>query len=178
MNTELFMNQYTTSTYISTTNMVVPVANITLTALYNNVIDRTTFVLQIIYIAAHTFVFIIKEAIVSIETNFSFTEKLLLCLCLYNLFASFVNYIDKLNENQKVQENFEKLKKMEYEVKILKKSIIIRDSFERIWSKEIKNIQNEQIKTIKNIEKDLGLYKEKFTDEQHVLKRLKQQKKL
>ena len=174
MNSELFMK---TPVYISTTNMVAPIVNITFVPLYTNVVDLATFIWQIVSVFIHTFTFIAKESIVAIETNLSFAEKLLLCLCLYNLIASFVHDIDKLNENQKVQEKLERLEKMEKDVKFLKKSVIIRDSCESMWSEEIQNIRKEQADTIKEIERELSLCKETlFTDENNIVSRLRPRK--
>ncbi len=174
MNLELFMN---TPAYISTTNMVVPIANMTFIPLYTNVVNLTTFAWQFVSVFTHTFTFIAKEAIVAVETNLSFAEKMLLCLCLYNLIASFVHDIDKLNENQRVQEKLERLEKMEKDVKFLKKSVIIRDSCEGMWAEEIQNIRKEQANTIKAIERELSLCKETlFTDENNIVTRLRPRK--
>ena len=177
MNSELFMNQYITPAYISTTNMVVPIANITFIPLYTDVVYFATFAWQFVSIFAHTFAFIMNESFVAIETNLSFAEKMLLCLCLYNLIALFVNDIDKLNENQRIQEKLEKLEKMEKDVKFLKKSVILRDSCEHMWSEEIINIRKEQANTIKEIERELSLCKETlFTDENNIVNRLRPRK--
>jgi hypothetical protein len=43
MNPELLLNQYIAPMYISTTNTVVPIANITLNPFYENVVEFGTF---------------------------------------------------------------------------------------------------------------------------------------
>lgn len=177
MNPELLLNHNTSPVYISTTNMMVPLSNITVKICYDYVVDFTSFAWQFVSIMAQTFALIMKEAIVAVDKNLTFVEKMLLCLCLYNLIASFVNDIDKLNENQRIQEKLEKIEKMEKDIKFLKKSVIIRDSCESMWSEEIQNIRKEQADTIKEIERELSLCKETlFTDENNIVNRLRPRK--
>jgi hypothetical protein len=174
MNLELFMK---TPAYISTTNMVAPIANITFIPLYTDVVDLAAFAWQLVSVFIHTFTFIAKEAVVAVETNLSFAEKMLLCLCLYNLIASFVHDIEKMNENKRFQEKMDRLQKMENDVKFLKKSVIIRNSCEGMWAEEIQNIRKEQADTIKEIERELSLCKETlFTDENNIVNRLRTRK--
>lgn len=171
---ELLMNHYIAPVYINTANMVVPIANITYISIYTVVADLADFVWQFVSVFIHTFTFMMKEAVVAVETNLSFAEKVLLCLCLYNLIASFVHDIDKLNENQRVQEKLERLEKMEKDVKFLKKSVIVRDSCQIMWTEEIQNIHKKQTETIKEIERELSLCKQKlYMDENSILSRLR-----
>lgn len=170
MNPELFVNQYMSPAYISTTNMMIPFSTIQITPIYNNVVDYATLAWQMVSVFVNTIAFIAKE---EIDTNLSFVEKILLCLCLYNLIALFVKDIDKLNENQRIQEKLNKLEKMEKDMKFLQKSVVIRDRYDHILL-DIINIHKEQSNTIKEIERELRLCKEfLFTDENNIVNRLR-----
>jgi len=144
-------------TFITDTNMMIPNSNI-----------NVEYIVQTFTIVKETFLFIVKEAIGSVNSNLSLIEKLLLCLCLYNVIVSFIHDIDKLQEQQKHKETITKL---ENDVKFLKKTIIIRDSNEHMWSEEIKKVRAEQANVIRDIEKELQLYKEQIiTDDKHVIR--------
>lgn len=146
------MNLDSVPPYIASTNMVVPIANIT--------------VMPFLYMA--------KEAILAVESNLTFVEKILLCLCLYNLIMLFVSEIDALHERQRTQERLERIEK---DVAYIKKTNLIRDHCEYMWSEEIKQVRIEQAKIIREIEQELNYCKEKMcADEQTLLNRLKKWK--
>jgi hypothetical protein len=168
MTPELF-TQYITPMYISTTNAMTPIADIS----FNQVkefaglcYDFGTFVWQTIIVFGHTLAFIIKEAVVAVDANLSFTEKMLLSLCLYNFIASFVNEIDKMHQNNITQDRLEKIEKY---VKFLKKAVTIRDNCETMWSEEIKTIRNEHSNKMQELEKELSMYKEKVDEQTNII---------
>jgi hypothetical protein len=102
MNPELLLNQYIAPMYISTTNTVVPIANITLNPFYENVVEFGTFAWQTISVFVYTFAFIAKEAFIEIDNNLSYTEKILLMLSLYNFIVFSISEIGWQNEQQKL----------------------------------------------------------------------------
>jgi hypothetical protein len=168
MTPELF-TQYISPIYISTSNMMTPIADIS----FNQVQDFAglcydfgTFVWKTIIVLGHTLAFIIKEAVVAVDANLSFTEKMLLSLCLYNLIASFVNEIDKMHQNNITQDRLEKIEKY---VKFLKKSVTIRDNCETMWSEEINTVRNENCNKMQELEKELSMYKEKVDEQTNII---------
>lgn len=161
MNPELLLKHYIAPMYISTTNMVVPIAKLTFNSLYDNVVEFGTFAWQTLAIFVHTFVFIAKEAFEALNNNLSFTEKILLILCLYNFIAFSVSEIGWLNEQQKLQE---KIEKMEKDVNSLRKSNSIRDSCDQVLGEEILEFNSEVRQNLQNLEKELINYKEKLDD--------------
>jgi hypothetical protein len=173
MNPELFMNQYMTPMYISTSNMITPIAHISLASIhgfagicYNAVVNFNNFAWQTTSVFVYTFVFMVKEAISAVDENLSFAEKILLCVSLYNLIALFVNEIDKMHQNNRMQD---KLEKMEKQVKFLKKTVTIREHSTHIWSEEIKAIRNENIAKIEFLEKELSNCKEKLEEQSDII---------
>jgi hypothetical protein len=166
MTPELFMTQYMTPIYITSNNMVTPITTIPFTHIYEYVVDFCIFTYQFIAIFAETFIFLLKEAISAINKNLTFTEKILLCFCLYNLIASFVNDIDKTYQNKNFQD---KLEKMEKYVKIVNKTITIRDNYECSLLEELKPICNQNTKRIQHIENYLSSYKENLDEHRSII---------
>lgn len=162
MNPELLLNHYIAPVYISTTNMVVPLS---FNSFYNNVVEFGTYAWQAFAIFAHTISFIAKESFVAVNENLSFTEKILLILCLYNFIAFSASEIGSLNEQQKLQE---KLAVTEKEINSLKKIVIVRDSCEHMWSEEIQQMRKENDNRVSYFEKELNNYKE-IIDEQCII---------
>lgn len=162
MNSELLLNQYIAPVYISTTNMVVPIANISFDYLYANVIEFATTIWQIGSVIVYTFAFIAKEALTALNNNLSITEKILLTLCFYNFINQAV-FKFTYNENQtNLQKEFVLIQKQTNSLKISDK---MRENWELIWAEEIKNIHNETDKKFKDIEKLMSVNKESI-DEQ------------
>lgn len=165
MNPELLLNHYIAPVYINTANMVVPIANIAFDSLYNSVVDFAAFAWQTITIIVCTFDFIIKEAIIALNTNLSFTEKILLSLCLYNLIASFVNEIDKMNQNNTTQDKLEKVEK--YVNCIYSSEELL--TWQNTLVKEIKRFRDQHYNKINELEKVLSLYKEKLDEQTNIV---------
>ena len=76
MNPALLLNDTVATMYVSTTNMLVPLSNIDLNVIYNNVVEFGTNVLL-------PFAFNLKEAFLAVYDNISFTEKIILGICFY-----------------------------------------------------------------------------------------------
>lgn len=156
MNPELLLNQYITPMYISTTNMVVPIANITLNSFYENVVEFATFAWQTISVIVYTFAFIVKEAFIAINNNLSSTEKILLVMCLYNFIAQIVSESSSIDKQVKIEEKFESTEK---QMNYLRTSERMRENWEQMWAEEIRNMHNENDKKFKDIEKLMSTYK-------------------
>jgi hypothetical protein len=166
MNPELFMNQYMTPIYISTTNMVAPIANIPLVSLYENVVEFATFAWQTIAIIAYTFAFIAKEALIALNNYLSFTEKILLALCIYNFISQLVLEFGSIDKQLKLQEKFETTEK---QMNCLRTSERMRENWEQMWAEEIRNMHNENDKKFKDIEKEMSMYKEALDEQTNII---------
>lgn len=154
MNPELLLNQYIMPIYISATNTVVPLV---VDPYFNHVVEFAAFAWKIIAIFAHTVAFIAKEALTSLDKNFTFTEIFLAIICLYNFTSLIVLDIDSVNAQQTLQE---KIKQTEKELRYLKTSQEMCDNLEEMWAKEIKNMYTEQTKKFNDIEMVLKNHKE------------------
>ena len=166
MNLELLLNQYISPAYISTTNMVVPIANISFDSIYNYVVEFATIARENISVFVYTFIFITKQAFITIQNNLSFTEIILLSLCLYNLIGLFASEFDKTNQNNITQD---KLEKIEKNVKFLKKSFVIRDNCETMWTEEIKSLRDETSNKMQELEKMLCMHKETIDEQTNIV---------
>jgi hypothetical protein len=156
MNPELLFNQYITPVYITTTNMVTPIANINFGYLYTNVVEFATTIWQICVVVVCTFVFIAKEACVAINDNLTTTEKILTTLCLYNFITYLISYSSSNDKQSKVQETFNSIEK---QLDYLKTSDKMRDNWEHLWLQEIRNMHNENNTKFKDIETVLNSQK-------------------
>ncbi len=156
MNPELLLNQYIAPMYISTTNMVVPIANLTLNPLYENVVEFATAVWEVVSVFVYTFAFIAKEAFIAINNNLSSTEKILLAMCVYNFIAQIVSESSSVDKQLKLQEKFESTEK---QMNYLRTSERMRENWEQMWAEEIRNMHNENDKKFKDIEKLMSMYK-------------------
>lgn len=161
MNLELLTRNITTF-YISATNTVVPVANITLNLFYNYIVEFVDYAWQTFVIFAHTFVFIENEVFRIIHTYLTFTEKILLVLCFCNFIAFFVSGIETLIQEIKFKH---KIEEMEKQISYLKKSEKMRETCEQLQIEEIRNMINENDKINKDNKKIINQYK-KDQDEQ------------
>ena len=163
MNPELFMTQYMTPIYISATNMIAP---ITIVSVYENVVEFANFAWQFITVFVYTFAFIANEAIVAINNNLSFTEKMLLALCLYNFINQTVSEIGSIDKQLKVQEKF---KTTEKQMNSLRTSERMRENWEQMWAEEIRNMHNENNKKFKDNEKAMSMYKEALDEQTNII---------
>jgi hypothetical protein len=166
MNSELFMTQYMTPIYISTTNMVMPIANITTDVFYTNVVEFATFAWQTATIIIYTFAFVVKEALIALNNNLSFTEKILLVLCIYNFISQLVLEFGSIDKQLKLQD---KLETTEKHLIYLKSSEKMRENWEQMWAEEIRNMHNENDTKFKNIEKEMSIYKEALDDQTNII---------
>ena len=166
MNSELFMTQYMTPIYISATNMVTPIAIVSFDTLYTNVVEFATFAWQTIAVFAYTFAFIAKEAIIAINNNLSYTEKMLLAFCLYNFISQSVSEIGSIDKQLKLQEKFETTEK---QMNYLRTSERMRENWEQMWAEEIRNMHNENDKKFKDIEKEMSMYKEALDEQTNII---------
>lgn len=157
MNPELLLNHYIMPIYISTTNVVVLLASVKLNAYYTYVEEFASFAWKIIGIFAHTIAFIMKEALMSLDKNFTFTDLFLIILCLYNFSALLVSEIDSANIQRSLEE---KLKRSEKELNYLKTAEKMRDNLEQMWLEEIKDMYHEQNKKLNDFEIVLKNHKE------------------
>jgi hypothetical protein len=166
MTPELFMTQYMTPIYISTTNMVAPITNIALVTAYENVVEFAAFAWQTISVFVYTFAFITKEAITAINNNLTFTEKMLLALCLYNFVSQSLSEIGSIDKELKVQEKFETTEK---QMNSLRTSERMRENWEQLWVEEIRNMHNENNKKFKDNEKEMSMYKEALDEQTNII---------
>jgi len=156
MNPELLFNQYITPVYITTTNMVTPIANINFSSPYDILVEMATTIWQICSVVVCTFVFIVKEACVAINDKLTTTEKILTTLCLYNFITYLISYSGSNDKQLKLQEKFDSIEK---QISSLRTSERMRDNWEQLWVEEIRNMYNENDKKFKDIETVLNSQK-------------------
>ena len=157
MNPELLLNHYIAPMYISTTNMVVPIANLTLNSIYDIVVEFATFAWQTLAVFVHTFAFIVKEAFIVINENLSSTEKIVLAVCVYNFIAQIISESSSADKHLQLQEKFESTDK---QLNYLRTSERMRENWEQMWVEEIRNTHNENDKKFKEIEKYMSVLDE------------------
>ena len=103
-NLELIMNPYIAPVYISTTNMITPLATIS----YDAMISFFNTVVDILQIGIQTISFIVKEGIISCLKNLTL-EIIVYIIGVYNLFMVLV--ID--NQQRKFIEQKNKIESLE-----------------------------------------------------------------
>lgn len=157
MNPELLLNHYIAPVYISTTNMVVPITNLTLNSIYDIVVEFATFAWQTLAVFVHTFAFIVKEAFIVINENLSSTEKIVLAVCVYNFIAQIISESSSADKHLQLQEKFESTDK---QLNYLRTSERMRENWEQMWAEEIRNMHNENDKKFKEIEKYMSVLDE------------------
>lgn len=155
MNPEL-LNQYITPMYITTTNMLVPIADINFGSPYDIVVEMATTIWQIGSVIVCTFAFIVKEACVAINDKLTTTEKILTTLCLYNFITYLISYSGSKDKQLKLQEKFDSIEK---QTSSLRTSERMRDNWEQLWVEEIRNMHNENNKKFNDIETVLNSQK-------------------
>lgn len=163
MNPELFLNPYIAPVYVTATNMITPLATIS----FNQMAEQfTSFIANVIYvlsIIAETLIFIAKEALSALNENLTFAEKVLLGFCLYNCIVLFL-LENKYNEQKQYKEIMETLKTYDKNLTYLKKSERMREDWDQVWSEEIRNMHNENIKKFKEIEKQIRKMKKEIDE--------------
>ena len=101
-------------------NVFIPFVNDMFTSLYNIVVSFYVILFETSNIIYHTSLFIINEAITFVNIHLSFTEKILVCFCLYNLILLFITDIIYFNDNQQMQS---KINRLESEMEELQKQV-------------------------------------------------------
>jgi len=106
------MNALYEPMYIDNMNTVIPFPIMDVFTSFNNIaLSLFVIAMESLNIIYHTASFIITEAITFVDTNLSFTEKILLCFCLYNLILLFIMDIIYVNDMQKIQFTIDQLQK-------------------------------------------------------------------
>lgn len=150
-----FDNEYISPIYMTNSDIALPFADLTLTSFYNIIVEFAAVLYNIAMICMHTFVFIAKEATHSINTQLSFTEKILLCICLYNFIVLSVYEICMMQKNQEIQD---KLESAEKELTYLKKAEKTRENWEQL-AQHVRNMHIEYNKKMTEMEKQMNKMK-------------------
>ena len=150
------MNPYIAPVYISTTNMITPLATIS----YDAMISFFNTVVDILQIGIQTISFIVKEGIISCLKNLTL-EIIVYIIGVYNLFMVLV--ID--NQQRKFIEQKNKIESLEKHMDYLKKTERMREDMDEIWIKDLRTFHQETNKKvsviekkIKKMEKDMKIY--------------------
>jgi len=151
-NIELIIHPYIAPVYVTTTNMIIPLVNITLNSVYTSAEYFFNIAVTFMTIAAHTVYFIAENLYTEFDVM-DRREKFLTIVCLYNVIIFII-------AEQKFKNKTENFKK---EIKSLQKQInmmeILRDDNMEVIKEEMSVFQNETNlkystldKKIKNIE--------------------------
>lgn len=142
--------------YISSANMVTPLATITFDSLYENAL----ILANIVKIGIETFAFIMKEGIVEVFANLTL-EKIVYIIVVYNLFMLMA--LD--NQRKKIAEQKELIDSLEKNVSYLKKTERMREDLEQMWVQDVREYHADTTKKfalvdkkMKKLEKDLKQY--------------------
>lgn len=156
-----------TPVFISSTNMVTPLATISFDKLYTSAIVFANFVLNIGQIVIQTAGFMMKEGFTelfanasSILTNLTI-EKIVYILVIYNLLI--LTTIDK--QRRKNSEQNRQIESLEKQINYLKKTERMREELDELWLQDVRRYHQEtnnkittMEKKIKKFEKDLKQY--------------------
>lgn len=149
-----------TPIFISSTNMVTPLATISFDKLYTSAIVFTNFILNILQIGIQTTGFMMKEGFTQFFTNLTI-EKIVYILVIYNLLI--LTAIDK--QRRKNIEQKQQIEELEKNVIYLKKTERMREDLDELWLQDVRRYHQEtnnkitgMEKKIKKFEKDLKLY--------------------
>ena len=162
MNTELILNSYIAPVYVTTTNMVVPLATVSLTYCYNNVVEFANIAFKFIAIMLSTLYFIVEQSVVEISSVMSNVEKVLLAFLLYNIaMFAYENY--KLNNKVRILKS--EVEQLEKNILYFKKAERMREDWEQTWAEEVRhyytehnNKYTELNKEVKKIKKEMNKY--------------------
>jgi hypothetical protein len=160
MNTEVILNSYISPVYVTATNMIVPLASISLTSLYefieicySNVAEFASFTIAIIKIILFTTYFVMKQSVIEISSIMSDVDKILLAFLIYNIgMFAYENY--KLNSKVKnLKIDIEQLQK---NISYFKKTERMREEWEQIWAEEVREYYTEQNNKYNELNKELN----------------------
>lgn len=153
--------------YISATNMVTPLANISFDKVYTSAIVFANFVLNIVQIVIQTAGFMMKEGFSELYNNASSIltnltiEKIVYILVIYNLLI--LTAIDK--QRRKNREQNQQIESLEKQINYLKKTERMREELDELWLQDVRRYHQEtnnkmtaMEKKIKKFEKDLKQY--------------------
>jgi len=162
MNTELILNSYIAPVYVTTTNMVVPLVTVSLTSLYNNVVEFGNIAFNFVTIMASTLYFIVQQSVVEISSVMSNVDKVLLAFSLYNIaMFAYENY--KLNNEVRILKS--EVEQLEKNISYFKKAERMREDWEQTWAEEVRhyytehnNKYKELNKEVKKIKKEMNQY--------------------
>lgn len=156
-----------TPVFISATNMVTPLENISFDKVYTTAIVFANFVLNIVQIVIQTAGFMMKEGFSELYNNASSIltnltiEKIVYILVIYNLLI--LTAIDK--QRRKNREQNQQIESLEKQINYLKKTERMREELDELWLQDVRryhqqtnNKMTAMEKKIKKFEKDLKLY--------------------
>lgn len=158
MNTESIMQSFA-PVYVTATNMIVPLASISLTSIKSNVVEFSRIVVDyfaimqsIVSIWLSTIFFIMKQSFVEISNVMSDIDKIFLVFSIYNVVMfAYENY--KLNAQVKnLKADVEQLEK---NVAYFKKTERMREDWEQMWAEEVREYYNEHNNKYKELNKEL-----------------------
>lgn len=163
MNPELIMNPYIAPVYITTTNMILPLATIS----YESFLNSLNFLWSILTVTALTTQFIVVEGIKTFVEETNLFEKFLFGLGVINLIL--LTTYDNTNKSER-DLTLKILESHEINLSQLKKQERMREDWEQLWSEEIKISHQENEKKLAEMKKQLdGLVK----DQIQLMKRMK-----
>lgn len=136
-NLELIMNPYISPVYISTTNMLTPIATITFNKIYTIALVYGNLILNALQIFIQTAGFIMKEVVY--------------ILIIYNLFM--MAAID--NQQRKIIEQNKENESLKTEINYLKKSERMREDLDVLWFQDVKKYHEETSNKIATLEKKI-----------------------
>lgn len=148
MNPGLFLK---TPIYISSENMVVPINSInqhSIYILFTNICEIFTTIFQ-------TFAFIMNNALIALNENLTFTEKILLALILYNFISQSLTEIENINREIKIREKF---KSIEIQINNLKKFDTICESWQEVFGEELKHFDKKLNINFVRVDQDIDYY--------------------
>lgn len=153
--------------YISTTNMVTPLATIKFDTLYTNtliffqwIVSTSIMVVNIIQFGIQTAVFIMKEGFTEFFANLTI-EKIVYILVIYNvlILTAYICSIGyAVDQRRKIVEQKEQIESLEKNILYLKKTERMREDLEESWiqetTKKIRFMENK----IKKMDKEIKQY--------------------
>ena len=149
-----------TPIFISSTNMVTPLATISFDKLYTSAIVFTNFILNILQIGIQTTGFMMKEGFTEFFANLTI-EKIVYILVIYNLLI--LTAIDK--QRRKITGQNEQIESLEKQINYLRKTERMREELDELWLQDVRRYHQEtnnkitaMEKKIKKFEKDLKQY--------------------
>jgi hypothetical protein len=171
MNPELIMNPYIAPVYVTTTNMILPIATVSYEAFYESFLNSLSFLWSILTISLFTAQFIVVEGIKTFVQETNLIEKFLFGLGIINLIL--ITASDNTNKLER-DSTLKILESHEINLSQLKKQERMRESWEQTWAEEMKNLHQdlhqENEKKLTEIKKQIdGLVK----DQNQLMKRMK-----